>query len=37
MHHHTLFGKSKYVFAYWNPVRNANYEIYSKSRGQRFL
>ena len=37
MHHHTLFGKSKYVFAYWNPVRKANYEIYSKSRGQRFL
>ena len=37
MSHYTIFGKSKYVFTYWNPVRKANYEIYSQSRGRRFV
>ena len=37
MPHYTIFGESKYVFAYWNPVRKANYKIYSKTGGRHFL
>lgn len=35
--HHTIFGVSKYVFVYWNPLREENYQCYSQSKGRRVL
>ena len=35
--HHTIFGVSKYVFVYWNPIRKDNYQIYQETKGTKIL
>lgn len=35
--HHTIFGVSKYVFVYWNPLKEENYQHYCQSKGRRVL
>jgi len=35
--HHTIFGVSKYVFVYWNPLREENYQHYCQSKGRRVI
>jgi hypothetical protein len=35
--HYTIFGVSKYVFVYWNPIRKENYQIYQQTKGRKIL